>query len=120
MILASYKEVISLKNLDPELLNEIVQRLVNALKPEKIYLFGSHAYGQPNDDSDVDLFIVVSDSDIPSRKKAAEGYLALREFLFPIEILVVNHSVFDKRSRWLNSTERTVVDKGKLLYESQP
>ncbi|MDQ1326809.1 MAG: uncharacterized protein QG641_89 [Candidatus Poribacteria bacterium] len=52
-----------MKKLEPDLLNEIVQRLVNALHPEKIYLFGSHAYGQPNDDSDVDLLIVVNDSD---------------------------------------------------------
>jgi len=111
--------VIPLKNLDPELLNEIVQRLVNALKPEKIYLFGSHAYGQPNDDSDVDLLVVVSDSDIPSRKKAAEGYLALKGLGIPKDIKVVTKTEFIKRSQWLSSIERVVVVKGKLLYESK-
>jgi len=113
------KEVIVLKNLNADLLNEIVQSLVNALHSERIYLFGSHAYGQPNDDSDVDLLIVISDSDVLSRDKIVEGYRALREFHIPKDIIVVNQSQFDKRSRWLSSIERVVTDKGRLLYDSR-
>ena len=112
------KEVIVLKKLEPDLLNEIVQRLVNALHPEKIYLFGSHAYGQPNDDSDVDLLIVVNDSDLPIRKKIADGYQSLWGLRIPKDIVVVTQSQFDKRSRWLSSIERVVTDKGRLLYDS--
>ena len=108
-----------MKKLEPDLLNEIVQRLVDALNPEKIYLFGSHAYGQPNDDSDVDLLIVVEDSDLPIRKKTVEGYHALRGTLFPAEIVVVAKSDYEKRSQWLNTIERVVADKGKILYESE-
>ncbi len=111
---------IHLKNLDPKLLNEIVQRLVNAVKHEKIYLFGSHAYGQPHDDSDVDLLIVVSDSDIPIREKIAESYCALQELVVPAEIRVVAQKEFMKRSNWFSSIERVVIEKGKLLYESRP
>ena len=113
------KEVVILKKLEPDLLNEIVQRLVNALHPEKIYLFGSHAYGQPNDDSDVDLLIVINDSDTFNRDKIVEGYRALREFHIPKDIVVVPQSQFDKRSRWLSSIERVVIDKGRLLYDSR-
>ena len=108
-----------MKNPDSNLLNEIVQRLVNALHPEKIYLFGSHAYGQPNDDSDVDLLIVVNDSDLPIRMKIIESYRALSGLLAPAEIKVVAQTVFEKRSQWLNSIERVVAEKGKLLYESR-
>ena len=108
-----------MKKLDSDLLNEIVQRLVNALHPEKIYLFGSHAYVQPNDDSDVDLLIVVEDSDLPIRKKIADGYQSLWGLRIPKDIEVVTQSQFDKRSRWLSSIERVVTDKGKLLYDSR-
>jgi predicted nucleotidyltransferase len=111
--------VIILKKLEPDLLNEIVQRLVNALHPEKIYLFGSHAYGQPNDDSDVDLLIVINDSDTFNRDKIVEGYRALWGLRIPKDIVVVTQSQFDKRSRWLSSIERVVIDKGKLLYDSR-
>jgi predicted nucleotidyltransferase len=111
--------VIILKILDSNLLNEIVQRLVNALHPERIYLFGSHAYGQPNDDSDVDLLIVVNDSDLPIRMKIIESYRALRGMLVPTEIKVVTQSTFEKRSHWISTIERVVAEKGKLLYESR-
>jgi len=111
--------VVILKILDSNLLNEIVQRLVNALHPEKIYLFGSHAYGQPNDDSDVDLLIVVEDSDLPPRMRTVEGYRALRGILVPTEIVVVTQSTFEKRSHWISTIERVVAEKGKILYESK-
>lgn len=107
-----------MKNLDSDLLNEIVRRLVDTLHPEKIYLFGSHAYGQPNDDSDVDLFIIVRDSDLPPRMKAVEGYRALSGILVPVEIKIATQSSFERRSHWLSSIERVVAEKGKLLYES--
>jgi len=40
-------------------LPQAIKRLVAELKPEKIILFGSYAYGNPTPDSDVDLFVVI-------------------------------------------------------------
>jgi len=42
-----------------EILAEIVRRIVEKLAPEQIILFGSYAYGAPNQDSDVDLFVIM-------------------------------------------------------------
>jgi len=39
-------------------IQKIVQSLVAGYTPEKIILFGSFAYGQPNADSDIDLLII--------------------------------------------------------------
>ena len=39
-------------------IKKVADRIVQEYKPEKIILFGSHAWGEPNPDSDVDLFIV--------------------------------------------------------------
>jgi predicted nucleotidyltransferase len=39
-------------------INEIVEQIVFAYQPEKIYLFGSYATGNVTDDSDLDLFII--------------------------------------------------------------
>src|SRR5690242_6590378 len=36
-----------------------IQKLVQELNPEKIVLFGSYAYGNPNPDSDVDLLVIM-------------------------------------------------------------
>ena len=39
-------------------LAEIIKKLKKDYKPLKIILFGSHAYGNPKDDSDLDLLIL--------------------------------------------------------------
>lgn len=48
--------------------HEIVERL-KPLDPDKIILFGSYAYGTPNEDSDIDLYVVTKDEFIPQSFK---------------------------------------------------
>lgn len=107
------------KAIDQELLNEAVRRIAAALQPEEIYLYGSHAYGQPHENSDVDLLIVVRDSALRPHRRAAEAYGALRGLFLPAEIKVVTRTQFDRRSQWLSSIERVVIEKGKILYDSR-
>ena len=107
-----------MKTIDQELLNEAVRRIVAALQPEAIYLYGSHAYGQPHQDSDVDLFVVVNDSVLPPHKRAVAAYRALRGLYLPAEVKVVTRAEFERRARWHSSIERIVLDKGKVLYEA--
>jgi predicted nucleotidyltransferase len=107
-----------MKAIDQELLNETVRRIVAALQPETIYLYGSHVYGQPHPDSDVDLFVIVRDSALPAHSRAVAAYRALRGLFLPAEVTVVTRAEFERRARWQSSIERTVLDKGKVLYES--
>jgi len=44
-------------SLSPLVKKQIVEKLM-PLKPEKIILFGSYAYGEPNEDSDLDICVV--------------------------------------------------------------
>lgn len=108
-----------MKVIDARLLDEIVQRIVAALQPQGIYLYGSHAYGRPHEDSDVDLLIVVRESARSPRESAIEVYRALRGFCVPVEVKVVTQREFERRVRWLSSIERVVKEKGKLLYDCQ-
>jgi predicted nucleotidyltransferase len=108
-----------MKEIDSGLLKEAVQRIVARLHPERIYLYGSHAYGQPHDDSDIDLLIVVDESDLPTHSSAVEAYRSLRGLFLPAEIKVVTQAEFKRRSQWLSSIERVVEQKGKILYESK-
>ena len=57
------------KTIPVELLQEITRRLVAEFEPEQIILFGSHAWGIPGDDSDVDLLVITADShDRPAQR----------------------------------------------------
>ncbi|MBI5830206.1 MAG: nucleotidyltransferase domain-containing protein [Chloroflexi bacterium] len=64
------------KTLDPKLLDEVVRRIARAVQPERIYLYGSHAYGAPNADSDVDLLVLVEKSDVPYYQRTRPIYKA--------------------------------------------
>jgi len=110
---------IRMKTMEPGLLEEVVRRIVAVLQPEVIYLYGSHAYGQPHENSDVDLLVVVRGSSLPPHRRAIRAYRALRGLFLPAEVKVVTHAEFERRAQWLSSIERVVREKGKVLYESR-
>ena len=45
-----------------ELLEEAVRRLNAEFQPEEIFLFGSQVWGTPDDNSDIDLMVIVAQS----------------------------------------------------------
>ena len=61
---------------DENAVKEIVHRLVEAVDPDLIILFGSHARGDARPDSDVDL-LIAKDTDEPSYRRAIPAYRAL-------------------------------------------
>lgn len=84
---------------------------------EKIYLFGSHAYGTPTEDSDYDICVVIPDDSI----RPAEAIKMIRRALFPIQqvpldVIVYKASSFKDRQLGA-SLERKIAREGVLLYE---
>src|SRR6267154_6708122 len=83
-------------------------------RPEKIYLFGSRAYGKPHADSDVDILVIM-----PARNQldqAVKIELAC-DPPFPLDILVRTPTNFQRRLAEGDSLLREIVAKGKILYE---
>lgn len=67
-------------------LAEIVQRLVRAVDPDRIILFGSRARGDAAADSDLDLLLVKA-SDAPPHRRPIPAYRALSGMRIPLDIL---------------------------------
>ena len=107
-----------MKVLNTALLDRIVRRIVVALQPETIYLYGSHAYWQPHEDSDVDLLVVLREATRSGHEGAVEAYRALRGLCVPVEVQVVTRKEFERRAQWLSSVERVAKEKGRILYAS--
>lgn len=97
-------------------LEEITRRLVDALHPVRVLLYGSHAYGRPGPHSDVDILVVVPESDRSSYERDAQAYRALRGIGVPIEVQVYTVAEFEKGLQVPLSLERTVQQKGRVLY----
>lgn len=102
--------------LNQEQLDEIVRRLVNALAPRRIYLFGSHAYGQPHADSDLDFLILVGDEELARDDQDQRGYHALRGLFLPIELHIRGLHDFQRWAGVPLSFESEVLSKGRLVY----
>ena len=65
---------------------EIVGRLVEAVNPDRIILFGSRARGDAGPDRDLDL-LIVKDSDVPRHRRTIPAYNALRGLGIPTDII---------------------------------
>jgi len=109
----------AVKTLEQSLLDEVVQRLAEEFRPEQIFLFGSHAWGQPTEDSDVDLLVIVSASDERPAARAARAYRCLRKLLVPAEVLVKTRAELARFQEVYASLECQILERGKVLYQRE-
>ncbi len=99
-----------------ETLAEAVARLRDALSPCAIYLYGSYVYGKPQAHSDLDLLVIIEQSNGTPFERDAAAYLALSGLGVPKDVQVYTRSEFEQRASLPVSFERTVKSKGRLLY----
>jgi|YNPMSStandDraft_1061717.scaffolds.fasta_scaffold65098_1 predicted nucleotidyltransferase len=105
-----------MKQIDNEMFNEIVNRIVSTTDPEKIILFGSYAWGIPSNDSDIDIIVIKNN--IQSR---IEEYRKIRKSLMGLlksfDIIIVSPNEFDMYAKtWANSVFAEASKKGVILY----
>lgn len=104
--------------LDNELMEEIVRRIVRVIHPNKIILFGSRARGHDRPASDVDL-LVIAESSEPRYRRSIPLYGALSDIMAPIDIIVYSPAEVADWSAVRQAFVTTAVREGKVLYENQ-
>ena len=100
----------------PNTIRAYARRIAREIKPQRIVLFGSYAYGKPTGDSDVDLLVVV-----PHRGPSADAAARIRTRVsapFPLDLIVQSPARLRQRLRSRDFFMREVIEKGKLLYAS--
>ena len=105
-----------MKIVSNDLLAEMTRRLVAEFQPEQIILFGSHAWGTPNEDSDVDLLVIVSHSDEKPAQRAMRGYRCLSGLTVPKDVLVKTRAEVERFRHVYASLECEILERGKVLY----
>jgi predicted nucleotidyltransferase len=91
--------------------------IARAFRPEKIILFGSHAYGRPHRDSDVDVLVIMPDAKRHGRRPS----LTIRRKIpagFPVDILVKEPRDIAERLREGDSLLEEIVNRGRVMYEA--
>jgi len=100
------------------LLAEIVEKLKNDYKPLKITLFGSYAYGNPTEDSDIDLLILKN-----TKKRRVDRFVEVKRIIYnpnckiPISPLVYSPKELEERLRIGDDFIKEIIQKGIVLYE---
>ncbi len=103
------------QNISPEIMDDIVERLVALASPVKIILFGSRTQDNARPDSDLDLLIV--------KKEVTEQYdealrldRALRDFMLPLDLLVVSETQLNRYGRVPGTVYYRSLKEGRILY----
>ncbi|HXU37928.1 MAG TPA: nucleotidyltransferase domain-containing protein [Blastocatellia bacterium] len=103
---------------DENLLRMIVDRLVKAIDPDRIVLFGSRARGDERGDSDLDL-LVVKDSDDPPHRRVIPAYRALAGIGVPKDILWRTPAEIRDWAGVQNYVATRALREGRVLYEKR-
>lgn len=100
-----------------KLIDEIVRKIVKEYQPEKIILFGSYAYGTPNQDSDIDLLIIKETEERPiDRRVAVRKIISHPDIRTPVESLVLTPEEIKKRQALGDQFIQEILKRGKVLY----
>ena len=95
---------------------DYVKQLAREFSPEQVVLFGSYAYGKPTRDSDVDLLVVMNHRMRKNVHQAVAIDVRLQRS-FPLDLIVRKPTEIRRRIAMNDFFLRTVVEKGKVLYE---
>ncbi len=96
-------------------IERLAQQIATRFDPERIYLFGSYAYGQPTPDSDVDLMVIMVADDVLQQASAIRAAV---DFDFPLDLLVRTPTYFAERLALGDFFIEQITYHGKVLYDS--
>lgn len=100
-----------------ELILEIVGKIIREYQPAKVILFGSHAYGEPRDDSDIDLLIIKN-----TDKRPIDRWVEVKRLLrnpnrtVPVSPFVYTEQEIEDRTAIKDFFIKEIFEKGEVLY----
>ena len=97
-------------------ITEFCRRIVQEFHPEQVILFGSYGYGQPTEDSDVDLLVILPLEGHSSRK--AWEILRKTNPSFPVDLLTRTPQQMQQRLALNDGFIREIIEKGQVLYDT--
>ena len=106
------------RTIKKEVLSEILRRIVDSAKPEKIILFGSTARGDRRPDSDLDLLVIKSGNYNP-RTVAADIYMKLYGVGQAVDLIVVTPEQVQEYGNSPYLVLYPALQEGKVLYDAR-
>ena len=95
-------------------IQDFSQKIVEEFQPDRIILFGSYACGQPTEDSDVDLLVI-----LPFEEMPAQRAIAIRQKIrspFPLDLMARTAEQIQQRLEMGDFFIQDIIEKGTVLY----
>jgi predicted nucleotidyltransferase len=105
--------------LTPDVLSDLIARVVDVAHPLRIVLFGSAARGEATQSSDLDLLIVVPEG-APARRLAQRIHVGLIGFSVPVDIIAVTESDLARYADTPGLIYQPALRDGRVIYAAQP
>jgi len=105
-----------MSSLNDDLVRDIVRRIVDAVQPEKVILFGSQARGASRPNSDFDV-LVIKQSDEPRYRRSAPLYAALADLPVEVDVMVYTPEEVEEWSEVPQAFVTTALREGTTIYE---
>lgn len=103
-----------------QILNEIVRRLVAEYQPEKIILFGSYAYGEPHEESDLDMLIIKETLERRrDRRNAVRRMISDAGTHIPLGVFVLTPNEVAQRVRIGDQFLIEILENGEVLHAAR-
>ena len=99
-----------------DMLQTATRRLVAEFQPEEIYLFGSHAWGTPDQDSDMDLMVIIPQSDERPIRRDQRAQRCLGWLPVSADVLVRTRHEVNRVRELQGSLTREVLQRGRKVY----
>lgn len=96
-------------------IEDLTSQIVREFNPDRVILFGSHAYGEPSKDSDVDILVV-----LPFKGKPVRKAIEIRNRIsanIPLDLIVRTPQQIAERVAQNDWFIREIVERGRVLYE---
>ncbi|MHB8067520.1 MAG: nucleotidyltransferase domain-containing protein [Desulfobaccales bacterium] len=104
-------------NLDRNIIEEIIDRILAVTPAERIIIFGSAASGKMTRDSDIDLLVLQSAPGNP-RQESVRVRQALSGLEYPFDIIVMATERFEESKGIIGGIAYPANKYGKVIYEA--
>ena len=98
-----------------QLFEQVRSRLVAAVNPKRIVVFGSRARGDERPDSDLDLMVVADvHGSLSERSRAIR--LPLLEVHVPMDVVIYTPEEYERFRKWPSSVAGIADREGRVLH----
>lgn len=94
----------------------LLSRIIDAMRPVQIWLFGSRARGSARPTSDWDLLVVLPDDVADDELDLMRAWQTVRDLRIPADVIPVRLREFEEARDHAGTLVRTVIGEGRCIY----